>query len=136
MLLFWNKARILLNIIINYKYVNIPPLTKTCLWTDGPWIAVPGQLKGMLEAHNRYGRLNWTSLVEPSIELAINGVVVNEYLEKVLLESEQSILNEESLKDIFVNNGTGQLFKRGEVIKRPKLAQTLQRIATNPQDFL
>ena len=96
---------------------------------------MPGQLKGMILAHQKYGRLEWSSLVEPSINLAKNGVVVNQFLEKILLESKNEILAEESLKELFVSNETGLLFKSGQIIKRPKLAQTLQKIAENPEDF-
>lgn len=131
------NAELLSNASVNEQgEFPCPSLSRSnSLWADGPWIAVPGQLKGMLEAHKRYGRLEWPSLVEPSIQLALNGVVVNQFLEKVLLESEKIILNEQSLKEVFVNNATGRVFKSGDVISRPKLADTLQRIASNPHDF-
>lgn len=98
-------------------------------------IAVPGQLRGMLLAHQKYGKLNWTSLVEPSIGLARNGIVVNNYLEQILLEVENDIMNEQTLRDTFVNNQTGKLYKSGEVLKRVKLAETLEKIAENGEDF-
>lgn len=37
-------------------------------------VAVPGLTAGLVEAHNRFGRLPWTSLFEPAIELARIGV--------------------------------------------------------------
>jgi len=89
----------------------------------------------MLLAHQRYGKLNWTSLVEPAINLARNGIVVNSYLEKVFLDVENDILSEEALREIFVNNQTGSLYKSGELLRRPQLAQTFERIAVNPDDF-
>ena len=39
-------------------------------------IGVPGQLKGMYEAHQRFGRLPWSDVVEPSIQLAIDGFII------------------------------------------------------------
>lgn len=98
-------------------------------------IAVPGQLRGMLLAHQKYGKLSWASLVEPSISLARNGIVVSNYLEKILLEVENDIMNEQTLRDTFVNNETGKLYKSGEVLKRAKLAETLEKIAQNGEDF-
>ena len=34
---------------------------------------VPGSVDGMVEAHKKYGSLPWEKLVQPAIELAING---------------------------------------------------------------
>ena len=33
-------------------------------------VAVPGLVHGLEEAHRRFGRLEWTSLVQPAVELA------------------------------------------------------------------
>lgn len=98
-------------------------------------IAVPGQLHGMLIAHERYGRLNWTQLIEPAINLSKEGIRVTSYLEKKLMEAENEILSEKSLRQVFVNNETGKLYKKGEILKRPKLTETLIKIAKNPHDF-
>ncbi|CAG2106996.1 unnamed protein product [Medioppia subpectinata] len=115
--------------------INIFKNNISLLKEDGPSIAIPGQLKGMILAHQRYGKLNWSSLVEPSIQLAKNGIIVSQYLDKVLIQSQKQILNEESLKEIFVNNATGNVYKSGEILKRPKLAETLEKIAKNPEEF-
>ncbi len=52
-------------------------------------VAVPGLLAGMEEAHARFGRLQWRSLVEPAIDLARAGVPVNEaqaFLHEILVQ--------------------------------------------------
>ena len=41
-------------------------------------VAVPGLLAGLAETHRRFGRAPWAELVEPSIDLARQGVDVNE----------------------------------------------------------
>ncbi|XP_041379344.1 glutathione hydrolase 7-like, partial [Gigantopelta aegis] len=38
--------------------------------TSGLSIGVPGQVKGLYEAHQQFGRLSWSELIQPSIELA------------------------------------------------------------------
>ena len=39
-------------------------------------IGVPGQVKGLYEAHQQFGRLPWSELIQPSIVLAENGVKI------------------------------------------------------------
>src|SRR6188768_600823 len=34
---------------------------------------VPGTVAGLAEAHTRYGKLPWKELVQPAIDLALNG---------------------------------------------------------------
>ncbi|XP_041379841.1 glutathione hydrolase 3-like, partial [Gigantopelta aegis] len=40
---------------------------------SGLAIGVPGQVKGLYAAHQKFGRLSWAELVQPSIELAEKG---------------------------------------------------------------
>ena len=39
---------------------------------------VPGSVDGMVEAHKKYGSLPWKDLVQPAIDLALNGFTVTE----------------------------------------------------------
>lgn len=43
-------------------------------------IAVPGELKGLFELHEKYGKLDWKELVEPVALIAENGFKVSRYL--------------------------------------------------------
>ena len=49
-------------------------------------IGVPGQVKGLYEAHQQFGRLPWSELVQPSIELAENGVKILPSVAKSITE--------------------------------------------------
>ena len=40
-------------------------------------IAVPGEVRGMYKASQKYGRLPWRKLVEPSIRLARDGFEIS-----------------------------------------------------------
>ena len=37
---------------------------------------IPGSVEGMVEAHRKFGTLPWKDLVQPAIELALNGVAL------------------------------------------------------------
>src|SRR5690606_17282101 len=37
---------------------------------------VPGAVDGMVKAHQRYGKLPWAALIEPSVNLARNGFAI------------------------------------------------------------
>lgn len=99
-------------------------------------IAVPGELKGYWEAHNKYGSLSWSELFEPAIALCRKGSRVNNYLAAYLLEKEPMIRNESTLAEILINPATNRTWTAGDRIKRPKLEKTLISLAKNgPEIF-
>lgn len=97
--------------------------------TGGLAIAVPGELKGYFEAHKKYGKLPWRTLVEPTIKLCKEGHLVSSYLANILSKRQAKILNEPSLREIFINPVNNQTWKEGDRIKRLKLAESLEIIA-------
>lgn len=52
---------------------------------------VPGELKGMIEAHKLYGKLEWAELVQPSIELASSGFNVTHALDLAIKKQKTKI---------------------------------------------
>lgn len=61
-------------------------------------VAVPGELRGYWVAHQRYGKLPWEKLVQPTIELCKNGHVVTPFLAKFFKSQEATILNSPTLR--------------------------------------
>ena len=57
------------------------------LTIGGLAIGVPGQLKGLYEAHHRFGKLSWSEVVQPSISLAEDGFVIT----KTVADAIQSV---------------------------------------------
>ena len=62
-------------------------------------MGVPGEIRGYWEAWEKYGRLNWTELLQPTIDLCKNGITVVTALAKALKSYETQILNEPSMRE-------------------------------------
>lgn len=99
-------------------------------------VAVPGELKGYAELHQKYGRVPWQTLIQPTIDLARSGHIVSEYLERVLQVKKKQIFGSPSLSEVFVNAKTNELWKAGDRIRRLKLAETLEIIANEGVDAM
>lgn len=99
-------------------------------------IAIPGELRGYWLAHQNFGKLNWTFLIEPTIALCKKGFVVGHHLASKIEANREEIIREPSMKELFYNKETDDLYKEGEMIKRPVLAETLRKIASTTGDEL
>ena len=82
-------------------------------------VAVPMESAGLIALHERYGSLPLKVIAKPAIELAKKGFVVGNHLEK----SFAKVNNTEFNRDFW---GSTSAPKRGEVLKRPRLAKVLQ----------
>jgi len=85
--------------------------------------ATPGSVAGIYALHDRFGTIPMIELLQPAIELAKNGVVINDfqYLDFQLLES---ILRQDKQADsIFFDNE--KLKKPGQKILMPQFADFL-----------
>nr|XP_018666852.1 glutathione hydrolase 1 proenzyme isoform X1 [Ciona intestinalis] len=92
-------------------------------------VAVPGEIAGLWEAHQSHGKLPWSRLFQPSIDMAENGYFVSDAMAKAIQSSAAYIQNRTfNLWPVFENDD-GSLKKYGDPIRRPLLAQTLKTIA-------
>nr|XP_054755745.1 glutathione hydrolase 7-like isoform X1 [Lytechinus pictus] len=92
-------------------------------------VATPGELKGLEAAWKQYGKLKWSELVEPSIELAENGFQITQQLAADISETDFSWMSE-SLRELFEKK------KFNDTIHRPSLANLLRLIAKQGSDVL
>lgn len=99
-------------------------------------IAIPGEIKGYWEMHQKYGRLPWKRLFEPTIKLCLEGHPLTAFLHKAMIRNETILRAEKPFHGLFVNPDNGLLMKVGDTIRQPKLAETLQVIADNGADIL
>ncbi|MEH6609630.1 MAG: gamma-glutamyltransferase [Halioglobus sp.] len=90
---------------------------------------VPGTVRGMQAAHQRYGSLPWKRLLQPAIALAEQGFIVHPALAGIIDEAVEYFGEQTNFKRYFGDAGVGQRFVQEE------LAQTLRRIAADPEDF-
>ncbi|KAJ8722020.1 hypothetical protein PYW08_004422 [Mythimna loreyi] len=92
-------------------------------------IAVPGELAGYGALHQEYGHLPWRALVEPTAKLCREGHLVNAYMGRVLRSYSDRIKAEPSMRELYVNPATGEVYNEGDYITEPTLAKTLDIIA-------
>ena len=94
-------------------------------------IATPGSVAGMVYAEEKYGKLGLKRVMEPAIRLARDGFPLS--AEETHELGDEDLAKFADSKRIFQRDGN--LYKTGEVFKQPELAETLTRIASDPDDF-
>lgn len=92
-------------------------------------VGVPGTVAGVIAVHEKFGSLPLQEIMAPVIALAKKGVVV----------TEKQAIRLENYRDIFmeVNSDTtffATVYKTGDTIKYPALANTLQKISDQGKD--
>lgn len=94
---------------------------------------VPGTVRGLALALNKYGTKTWASMVAPAQRLATDGFAVTWDLAESLKSSSRLKRFSESRR-IFLNGGSP--FKLGDTLRQPDLAATLGRLARlGPDEF-
>ncbi|MDT3402799.1 gamma-glutamyltransferase [Mucilaginibacter terrae] len=88
---------------------------------------VPGSVDGMVQAHQKYGKLKWVDVVQPAIDLARKGFVVTEHLANDINRSQEQFtkLNANG-KNYFIKTTP---WKAGDVLVQEDLAKTLTLIS-------
>lgn len=104
-------------------------------------IAIPLELRGLWTAHQRHGRLPWSRLLQPAIDLATKGFPAHPYLVASLSGAEQqrALQNFTAVRDTFLikHGGTWRAPRVNETCcKRPQLAALLQAVAAEGPDVL
>jgi gamma-glutamyltranspeptidase / glutathione hydrolase len=85
--------------------------------------AVPGTVRGLAEAHRRFGRLSWRRDLAPAIRFATEGFDVVPQLIGIRNGSQEAFVPTTNFARYFGTMRAGQRFRQ------PELAATLQRIA-------
>ena len=88
---------------------------------------VPGTVAGMLHAHEKYGSLSLSKVINPAIKLARDGILVSVDLSASLASRAQRLSKNKASKGYFYKPN-GDLYQPGEILTQTDLATTLKRI--------
>ncbi|CAH1247803.1 GGT1 [Branchiostoma lanceolatum] len=105
---------------------------RTLTEVGGLAVAVPGAVKGHMEAHQRYGTLKWGDLLKPAIDLARSGTTVDKALAHAIKSAEHKIKSS-LLKNVFCDSD-GNVLTEGKEYKMLDLSRTLDSIARHGGD--
>jgi gamma-glutamyltranspeptidase/glutathione hydrolase len=98
-------------------------------------VGVPGTVRGLSLAHQRFGKLNWRALVEPAVKLARKGFAVDAGLaadlNETLADSDRGQFAE--FHCVFAPP-VGDTWRAGDKLVQPELAEVLARIADEGPD--
>jgi gamma-glutamyltranspeptidase/glutathione hydrolase len=86
---------------------------------------VPGTMRGLEYANQKYGKKAWAELVHPAVELAKNGFPVS-YALAQSLKGTRGLGGFAESKRIFQKDG--KFYEPGELLIQPELAATLGRV--------
>jgi gamma-glutamyltranspeptidase/glutathione hydrolase len=93
-------------------------------------IGVPGAVAGMQEMHKRFGKLSWSELVQPAIDLARKGVILTEKEARGLNRNRADFMRYNPGRAYMVKSDSTQ-WSAGELFIQSDLAVTLERILRN-----
>lgn len=88
---------------------------------------VPGTVAGLFESH-KYGKLPFTKLIEPAIELAEKGFCISASEARALNNLQDDLKKYNSIMPVFVKN---EKWNTGDTLVQKDLANTLKRIKQN-----
>ncbi|WP_374978528.1 gamma-glutamyltransferase [Mesobacillus zeae] len=99
--------------------------------TGGEAVGVPGTLKGLEDALDKWGTKRMQQLVAPSIKLADKGFPIDSVLAEAIEENKKA-LSRSAAKDVFLKNG--RPLSDGDTLVQKDLAKTFKLIRSKGTD--
>ena len=90
-------------------------------------VGVPGTVAGFFLAHQKYGSISMSLLLEPAIKMAEEGFIVTRGLADSLKNNAENFRRYPGSVDVFFKKH-GKTYEAGEVWRQPALAKSLRRI--------
>jgi gamma-glutamyltranspeptidase/glutathione hydrolase len=95
-------------------------------------VATPGSVRGLWDAHQRFGSLPWAELVQPAIELARGFVVTERFLHSYGRDVVSGLRRFPQSARVFLPGDAPP--RKGDFFRQPELAATLERIRDRGAD--
>jgi gamma-glutamyltranspeptidase/glutathione hydrolase len=95
-------------------------------------VSVPGAVDGWFELHNKFGKLDMETILQPAIDYARNGFPVTELIAYYLERSVSRIGHYPNFKETYMPDGS--MPAKGEIFKNPLLADTYETLAREGRD--
>ena len=128
-------------VCIEYRETAPAAATRTMFSPDGSSfghkiVGVPGTVRGMALAHQKFGKLPWKQLVLPAVRLAGQGFAVDAPLAKDVnkILSDKATQPFAEMRRVFAAPQAAGEWKPGDTLTQPDLAATLQLIADDGPD--
>ncbi|MCP4947381.1 MAG: gamma-glutamyltransferase, partial [Aestuariibacter sp.] len=94
----------------------------------GRSVATPGTVQLLWDTHQKYGELEWASLIKPIAQLAEKGFTISPRL-ATLIENDQERLSRFATTKAYFFNADGSPKAAGTLLKNPEYAATLNAIS-------
>lgn len=92
-------------------------------------VGVPGNVAGLLEAQERFGRLSRDVVMAPAIRIAEEGFPLYQVLAEMIQRDSARLTRDAVARALYWSGGAG--VGVGERVKNPALAQVLRRVASD-----
>ncbi|MGE7601516.1 gamma-glutamyltransferase [Peribacillus sp. NPDC097675] len=100
----------------------------------GKAVGVPGTLKAIETALEKYGTMNLSKVIKPAIKQAERGVKVNWSAAQYIEENKAKLKNNPAAANVFIPGG--EPLKEGDTLIQPDLAKTFKLIKEQGSDAL
>ncbi|CAF4326485.1 unnamed protein product [Rotaria sp. Silwood2] len=97
--------------------------------SGGLSIGIPGEVAGFWKAHKKYGKLPWSALFKPAIDMCNEGFTIQKALAFSILKNKDKLWADKSMRRVFFKGDSNLVYGLGDTIYRPRLGQTLSIIA-------
>ncbi len=97
-------------------------------------VGVPGTVAGFELAHERFGSTGWARLVEPSVQLASDGIEMTADLSNSIAGAVSRMEGRGYQASVEAFSRDGVPYEAGELWQQPDLARTLERIRDEGRD--
>jgi gamma-glutamyltranspeptidase/glutathione hydrolase len=124
-------------VVIDYRETAPAAASRDMFAKEGtpssyPMAGIPGTVRGLALAHQRFGKLRWEDVVHPALSLAVDGFAVDEGLVRSLKSGLARSWNYPEFQRVF-GKPDGE-WKAGDRLMQPDLGRTLLYITAGGSD--